>query len=65
MVTLARSGDGPAAVAPEVEQTIQRARGGGQALDHGVRTQLEPAFKADFSGVRVHTDGQADNLNRS
>lgn len=65
MVTLARSGDGPAAVAPEVEQTIQQARGGGQALDHGVRAQLEPAFKTDFSGVRVHTDGQADNLNRS
>jgi len=65
VVTLARSGDGPAAVAPEVEQTIQQARGGGQALDHGVRTQMEPAFKADFSGVRVHTDGQADNLNRS
>lgn len=65
VVTLARSGDGSAAVAPEVEQTIQQARGGGQALDHGVRAQLEPAFKADFSDVRVHTDGQADNLNRS
>ncbi|MEZ4733110.1 MAG: DUF4157 domain-containing protein [Caldilineaceae bacterium] len=65
VVTLARSGDGSATVAPEVEQTIQQARGGGQALDHGVRTQLEPALQADFSGVRVHTDGQADNLNRS
>lgn len=65
VVTLARSGEGPAAVAPEVEQTIQQARGGGQALDHGVRAQMEPALQADFSGVRVHTGSQADNLNRS
>lgn len=65
VVELSRSGEGPADAAPEVEQTIQQARGGGQALDHSVRTQMEPAFKADFSGVRVHTDGQADNLNRS
>lgn len=65
VVALSRSGDGPADVAPEVEQTIQQARGSGQALDHSVRTQMEPALQADFSGVRVHTDGQADNLNRS
>lgn len=65
VVELSRSGDGAADVAPEVEQTIQQARGGGQALDGGVRAQMEPAFKADFSNVRVHTDGQADNLNRS
>lgn len=65
VVELSRSGDGPADVAPEVEQTIQQARGGGQALDSNVRAQMEPAFKADFGSVRVHTDGQADNLNRS
>jgi len=65
VVELSRSGDGPADVAPEVEQTIQQARGGGQGLDSNVRAQMEPAFKADFGGVRVHTDGQADNLNRS
>ena len=65
VVELSRSGDGPADVAPEVEQTIQQSRGGGQALDNNVRAQMEPTFKADFGGVRVHTDGQADNLNRS
>lgn len=65
VVELSRSSDGPADVAPEVEQTIQQARGGGQALDGNLRAQMEPAFNADFSGVRVHADGQADNLNRS
>lgn len=65
LVMLARQGQGEMEVAPETEQAIYQARGGGQALDSGVRAQMEPAFKADFSGVRVHTDGQADNLNRS
>ena len=46
-------------VAPEVEQSIQRRHGGGQALDDKVRAQMEPAFGADFGGVRVHTDAAA------
>jgi len=52
-------------VAPAVEQTIHRARGGGQALDSAVRTQMEPAFRTDFSRVRIHTGSQADTLNRA
>jgi hypothetical protein len=62
---LARKGEGEAEVTPEVEQTIQGARGGGQAMDSNVRAQMEPAFGADFGGVRVHTGSQADSLNRS
>ncbi|HTR51340.1 MAG TPA: DUF4157 domain-containing protein, partial [Kofleriaceae bacterium] len=31
----------------------------GAPLDGGVRGKMEGAFGADFSGVRVHTDGQA------
>jgi Domain of unknown function (DUF4157) len=34
-------------------------RGGGQPLDEGLRTDMEGRFGADFSSVRVHTDGQA------
>ena len=49
---------------PEVEQAIQAARGSGQSLDSGVRAQMEPAFGADFGGVRVHTDNEAETLNR-
>jgi hypothetical protein len=65
VVTLARKGQGEADVTPEVEEAIQAARGGGQALDRGVRGQMEPAMGADFGGVRVHTGSQADALNRS
>jgi Domain of unknown function (DUF4157) len=48
-----------------VERSIDRARGGGQGLDHGVRRQMESSFGADFGGVRVHTDANADSLNRA
>lgn len=53
------------AVPEEVEQGIQRSRGGGQALDHGVRGQMEQAFGVDFGGVRIHTGAEADELSRA
>ncbi len=65
LLMLARQAEGEGQIAPEVEQAIQTARGGGQALDSAVRVQMEPALGADFGGVRVHTGGQADALNRS
>lgn len=65
VVTLFRQGEGEADVTPAVEQTIQSARGGGQPLDSTVRAQMEPAFGANFGGVRVHTNQQADSLNHA
>jgi hypothetical protein len=65
MLALARSGEREAAVTPELEESINRKRGGGQALDSSARTSMESAFGTDFSAVRVHTDGEADHLNRA
>ena len=48
-----------------VERSIDQARGGGHGMDHGTRTQMETAFGADFSGVRIHTDARADGLSQS
>jgi len=49
-----------------LQSQIDSARsGGGQALDKGVGSQLGSAMGADFSGVKVHADTQADTLNRS
>ena len=48
-----------------VAEAIESARGGGQALAEGVRSSMEQGFGADFSGVRIHTGGQAEALNRS
>ncbi len=44
---------------------INQARGGGQPLETGLQQSIGQAMGADFSGVRVHTDTQADRLNQS
>lgn len=43
---------------------IQSTRCGGQAMDMGIRSFMEPRFGADFSGVRIHSNGQAAEMNR-
>jgi Domain of unknown function (DUF4157) len=69
VLSLAREGahaeDTNSGVSSNVENAIQQKRGGGNSLDSGVRGQMEGALGADFSGVRVHVDTQADSLNRS
>jgi len=56
---------GGADVGPSLESEIQGARGRGQPLSDSVRQPMERAFGADFGGVRVHADAEADSLNRS
>ena len=60
-----RQADGSTAAPPAVEGAIHQARGSGQALSDATRQPMERAFGADFSRVKVHTDTQADQLNRS
>jgi len=57
--------DSASAVAPEIEATLQRSRGQGQPLGEAVRAPMEQAFRADFSGVRIHTDGESHELNQA
>ncbi|MCF3570853.1 DUF4157 domain-containing protein [Planktothrix agardhii 1806] len=49
----------------ELETSIQTAKGGGQPLDGGLQRSMGQAMGADFSGVKVHTDSQSDQLNQS
>ncbi|MBN3945415.1 MAG: DUF4157 domain-containing protein [Nostoc sp. NMS7] len=49
----------------DLESTINRARGSGQPLEAGLQQSMGQAMGADFSGVKVHTDAQSDQLNRS
>ncbi|MCA9563900.1 MAG: DUF4157 domain-containing protein, partial [Myxococcales bacterium] len=44
---------------------IQSEVGGGQQLGGTEKVQMEAAFGADFSDVRIHHDGSADHLARS
>jgi hypothetical protein len=61
---LYRQSDGSPNVSPNLSADIQSRTGGGAPLPVGVRSFMEPRFGADFGGVRVHTDGHADRLNR-
>ncbi|MEH2027375.1 eCIS core domain-containing protein [Nostoc sp.] len=60
-----RQAEAGIAAAPDLEASINQARGGGQAIADNIREPMEQAFGADFSGVKVHTDGQSDQLNQS
>ena len=58
-------GVGGGAASEKLEQKIESARGSGQSLDSGLQTKMGDAMGADFSGVKIHTDSQSDQLNRS
>jgi Domain of unknown function (DUF4157) len=62
---IGRNEQGETVTKGQVETEIDSARGGGANLDSGVRAQMESSFGADFGGVRVHDNSQADSLNRS
>ncbi|HUV92286.1 MAG TPA: DUF4157 domain-containing protein, partial [Anaerolineales bacterium] len=55
----------PSTVTPSLESRINSLKGGGQPLDPTTRNFFEPRFGTDFSGVRIHTDSNANHLARS
>ncbi len=60
-----RQAKGAMAATPNLEASINQAKGGGQPMADNIRQPMEQAFGADFSGVKVHTDSQSDELNQS
>lgn len=59
-----RQGDGGFEASSHLEQSLNAQKGGGSPLPGETRAFMEPRFGADFSGVRVHADAQADQMNR-
>lgn len=57
-------GTGGGVVDAGTQQDIERARGRGRALPEHVRVPMEQALGADLRGVRLHSDAEADRLNR-
>lgn len=51
---------GPTPIAPEVEAQVNSVRGGGMPLPAHVARDMESGFGHDFSSVRVHTGGLAE-----
>ena len=59
-----RRAEGGFEVGGALEERLTALRGDGSSLPGDVRAYMEPRFGADFSNVRVHTDGESGNLNR-
>lgn len=49
----------------DLASRLQASKGGGSPLPKDTRADMESAFGADFSEVRVHTDSEAHNMNES
>lgn len=57
-------GEGVSGVSPDTEQQISRMQAGGQSLPDSERGFFESRMGADFSNVKVHTDGNAIQTSR-
>ena len=57
--------DTSAEAAPNtVQHALERGEISGEALNSSLRGEMEHAFQADFSGVRIHKRNAAESLNR-
>ncbi|MBS1596996.1 MAG: DUF4157 domain-containing protein [Bacteroidetes bacterium] len=62
---LQKKSDGSAQTAsPHIESSLQSSKGSGSALPNDTRHEMESSFGTDFSGVRIHNDGIAADMNR-
>lgn len=56
--------DGAMDVPGSVQHALERGTGGGTTMQPALRDEMESAFEADFSGVRIHTGSSAEHLSR-
>ncbi|MCE7991879.1 MAG: DUF4157 domain-containing protein [Roseivirga sp.] len=62
---LIQSKDGSTTVSQGFESKLDSAKAGGTPLPQSTISKVEPHVNADLSGVRVHTDSNAVQLNQS
>jgi hypothetical protein len=60
--TLPRAAAAPPSAGPGTLQEIRESLGGGTPLPQGIRGFMEPRFRADFGGVRIHAGERAARL---
>ncbi|MDY7051977.1 DUF4157 domain-containing protein, partial [Limnospira fusiformis] len=60
-----QTADAGGEVAADFESSILREKGGGEPLDEHLQSQMGQAMGADFSGVRIHQNSPANQLNQS
>lgn len=56
--------NGEATVNPGIASRLSSSKGGGHPLSESVRSPMEQAFGADFSGVQIHTGTEAAQLSQ-
>jgi HNH/Endo VII superfamily nuclease toxin with a HHH motif/Domain of unknown function (DUF4157) len=61
---LQRKENGAIDASPSIESRLSATKGGGSPLQNNTRSDMESSFGADFSGVRVHTGGEAVQMSK-
>ncbi len=61
---LQRKAEGIPNISANISADIRNSMSGGQPLPLSVRRFMEPRFQANFSGIKIHTDDNAEKLNR-
>ena len=55
---------GEPTASPSLQSRLNETKGGGSSLPKETRTSMESSIGADFSGVRIHTDSAAVQMNK-
>lgn len=58
------NGNGSVQASPSFASSLQASKGAGSPLPQGTRSFMENAFSTDFSGVRIHADSKASEMNK-
>jgi hypothetical protein len=60
-----RKGEGTAEASPQFQSQLAANKGGGQSLPGDVQQEMGGKMGEDFSGVKVHTGGEANSMSDS
>ncbi len=63
--TINRKGQGDAETTPEFQSKLESSKGKGQSLPEHLQDELGGKMGANFSGVKIHTGGEAHGMNEN
>ncbi|HEV2804163.1 MAG TPA: DUF4157 domain-containing protein [Chthoniobacterales bacterium] len=63
--TVSHEAEGSGHTAPEFQSKLNSSKGVGHSLDARTRRTMESRMGGDFSGVKIHTDSAAHDMNES
>jgi len=57
--------ESPSRDTSELESQLSNSKGGGKPMEPDTKSQMESGFGSDFSGVRIHNDSNAVQMNKN